>query len=255
MQVAGATSDRHRSPTYVTLSYMGEKRFPRSVVGVYGDEHREILRDLSTGAFPESDILAALEDPDTDAFTQEMALGSLGMVHGDDRRVGEILRRELALASQRAQRTRQCACIGGLVGRLGLEAVPDLESLWAQKIPRDVRDLILEAFGHLGVTAHYQEALALFERGLKGGRQWSGGIYMPTLSSYLFACVRNGVGSGEEIKALIRANRATIPIRGGFADGYGRLLPGIYDPDVALAEIPDPVSLWNRWNPPPREER
>jgi hypothetical protein len=107
----------------------------------------------------------------------------------------------------------------------------------------------LTAFGHLGVTDYHDEALMLFERGLKGGRQWSGGIYMMTLVHYLFDCARNGTGSTRDIKALVRANWAKLPTKGGFDFLYVQMLPGIDDDSVPLAEILDP-RVWSRWERP-----
>jgi hypothetical protein len=205
-----------------------------------------MLREAAEGHFDESELLAAIEDPAIDAFARGMALARLGTVHGDDDRVIALLRHELSHPFGPPEKFWQSACLGALVRRFGRGALPDLESLWNTKVHRDVRDLILQAFGHLGVTDHYEEALLLFKRGLKAGRQNSGGIYMMTLCSYLFVCARSGVGSTNEIKALIRDSWAKLPVHGGFAGQYARVMPGIEDASVSLDDVPDPP-IWSRW--------
>jgi len=127
-----------------------------------------MLRAIAAGEFPESEILAALEDREAD--THWIALGALGRVKGDDVRAASLLRTTLDDAKASGSVNTQCICLETLVERLGPGALPDLEAMWERKIHRDIRALIIDAFGDLGVTKHYSGALALFQRGLEQGR-------------------------------------------------------------------------------------
>lgn len=223
------------------LLFVEQRRFPRSY-----EEARSARREIADGLFEESEIFAALDDPSIDAYARGRALGSLGIVRGDDERAAALLRHGLAHPFGTPEKDWQCTCLGALVQRFGSGALPDLEALWSQKVNRDVRDLILQAFGYLGITDHYDEALSLFTRGLQGGRRRSGGIYMLTLAKYLFDCARQGVGSANDVKALIRDAWGKLPVSGGFAFQYLQVMPGIDDASVSLDDVPDPpvFSLW-----------
>ena len=239
--------------------------FPRTL-----DEYHtpEIVHARKTADFSESDLLEVCDDPT--AETRIFALGHLGLVRGDDERVLPILRSELAKAIDAHDPVLQGICAVALAQRFGRDALPDLRRLWESKIKRNVRTQLLAWFGALGVTDYYDEALTLFRRGLKQHRQYSGGIEMMTLGTYLLQCAQHGVGNSLDVKALIRERpvpkRLTpdefrakliqekkVPERlipknlnpDNFVDGmacqWEQMMPGITDESVPLAEVPDPI--------------
>ena len=159
-----------------------------------------------------------------------------------------------------------------LVRRFAMESLPDLRRLWESKIKRDVRTRVLSAFGGLGVTDYYEHAYALFRRGLRNNRRYSGDIYIMVLATYLFRCAAHGVGDSLDVKALIRVRLIQDKLKAvewrpakdspagnlyeqligenpseltrwptGKAMEYEQMMPGISDESVPLTEVPDPT--------------
>lgn len=213
---------------------VGNLPFPRTWDEAHG---REMFHALANGDFTEEQVLEVWNDPT--AGTRGIALGVLGRVRGDDKKVLAILRGALNRATEVGDQQTQVTCVDALARRFGRQMLPEFRAMWESKVHREVRTRILDVFSDFGVADYQDQALKLYKRGLAKGQEWSGGIHMGSLFRYLFSCASQGVGSGLEVKVLIRKNLSNL--RGGTEHLYEMSLPGISDDSVPLTDIPDPT--------------